>query len=143
MKIENVESCLNESGVSPTPNRLLVLRAIAESTLPQSLSEIEATLETLEKSSISRVLNLLETRGVIHAVQDGRGGTKYEICHAAGHNHSQFDMHTHFYCTRCRRTFCFEDIAVPQVNVPEGFRTESVNYMLKGVCPECIKHQRP
>ncbi len=137
MKKENVEERLRECCVAATPNRLLVLRAINEAPGPMSLAELEAALETLEKSSISRVLNLLERREIIHALQDGRGITKYEICGAASHHHSQFDMHTHFYCTSCRRTFCFEDVAVPTVDIPDGFRTDSVNYMLKGLCPDC------
>lgn len=139
MKKENVEERLKAAGVTPTPNRLLVLRAIAEASWPVSLAELEATLETLEKSSISRVLNLLLKSDLIHAMQDGRGITKYELCHSAGDHHSQFDMHTHFYCTECRRTFCFEDVAVPPVTIPEGFRTDSVNYMLTGICPDCRK----
>jgi Fur family ferric uptake transcriptional regulator len=26
---------------------------------------------------------------------------------------------------------------VPAVQLPDGFRLESVNYVLKGLCPEC------
>lgn len=139
MNRDDVEEILKEADVTPTPNRNLVLRAIAAAPCPVSLAELETELETLEKSSISRVLNLLEGHSVIHAVQDGRGIAKYELCHGPGHTHSQFDMHIHFYCTRCRRTFCFEDVAVPRVEIPDGFRTDSVNYMLKGICPTCQK----
>ena len=139
MNRDDVEELLKEAGVTPTPNRSLVLRAIADAPFPVSLTELETELETLEKSSISRVLNLLEGHSVIHAIQDGRGIAKYELCHGKGHRHSRFDMHTHFYCTVCRRTFCFEDIAVPKVETPAGFHTDSVNYMLKGICPDCQK----
>ena len=133
------EHMLQEAGVTATPNRQLVLREIISADAPLSLTELEEILGTLEKSSISRVLNLLEARHIIHAIEDGRGVTKYEICHGHGHSHSSEDMHIHFYCHRCRRTFCFPNTAVPPVDVPTGFQTESVNYMLKGVCPECSR----
>jgi len=32
-----------------------------------------------------------------------------------------------------------EDTPVPLVAIPEGFRMESVNYMIKGLCPECAR----
>ena len=139
MSVTDVEELLRKAGVAPTPNRVLVLRAIAEAHHPMSLMELETELETLEKSSIFRVLNLLERESLVHAMQDGRGVAKYEICHCSGHGHSEEDMHIHFYCSNCRETFCFEDMAVPAVTVPEGFCVESVNYMLKGLCPTCSK----
>ena len=139
MKIEEIEKILADAGIGATPNRLLVLRAIACARRPVSLMDLDTRLETLDKSSISRVLNLLERESNIHVMQDGRGIAKYELCHGHDHCHSEEDMHIHFYCTKCRETFCFEDIAVPPVKVPEGFRIDSVNYMLMGVCPDCAR----
>lgn len=134
---DTAQQRLREAGVAPTPNRLLVLREIARADAPLSLAELETALGTLEKSSISRVLNLLASHDIIHAMEDGRGVAKYELCHAPGH--SRNDMHIHFYCTVCQRTFCFTDTAVPHVDIPDGFHADSVNYMLKGLCPDCSK----
>ena len=133
----DIEKMLREAGVSPTSNRVLVARELVRAEHPLSLLDLEQTLDTLDKSSISRVLALLRRHSVVHAVEDGRGVTMYELCHAHDHQHSPDDMHAHFYCNKCRRTYCFDEIAVPQVEVPEGFEVESVNYMLKGVCPRC------
>lgn len=137
MERDEIENILKAAHVSATPNRVLVLRAITAASGPMSLAEIETDLETLDKSSISRVLNLLESHHIIHSVQDGRGVDKYEICHSSHDCHTDSDMHIHFYCTSCRRTFCFEEMAVPKVEIPEGFNIQSVNYMLKGLCPDC------
>jgi Fur family ferric uptake transcriptional regulator len=49
------------------------------------------------------------------------------------------DLHVHFYCTRCHRTFCLESTPVPPVDVPEGYEVETKSYLLKGVCPECAQ----
>ena len=132
------ENILERAGVKPTPNRILVVKALRDAESPLSLIEIETRLETLDRSSILRVLTLLHANRLVHIMEDGRGISKYELCHA--HDHcSTDDMHVHFYCNVCGRTYCFEDTIVPPITLPEGYRTESVNYMLKGVCPHCSK----
>lgn len=136
MEDMDAEKILEKAEIKPTANRLLVLRAILGSEMPMSLVELETRLETMDRSSISRVLSLLLRHDVVHTFEDGRGVTKYEICH--GENHCSLDdMHAHFYCESCERVYCFEDISAPQINIPREFQVRSVNYMLKGICPEC------
>ena len=130
------ERLLEKGGVKPTSNRLLVLRQLVAAASPMSLMELEAALETMERSSVSRVLALLLRHDVVHSFEDGRGVTKYEICHGETHC-SVDDMHAHFYCEGCDRTFCLEDVSAPSIRVPGDFRIRSVNYMLKGLCPDC------
>lgn len=134
----DAEKILEKADIKPTVNRLLVLRAILSSEMPMSLVELETALETLDRSSISRVLALLLERDVVHVFEDGRGVAKYEICRGESHC-SIDDMHAHFYCEKCERVYCFEDISAPYINIPSEFHVRSVNYMLKGVCPECAR----
>ena len=63
---------------------------------------------------------------------------KYELCHSDAH-HTISDQHVHFYCERCKQTYCFESDRIPLVNIPEGFYPHAINYMIKGICPNCIK----
>lgn len=131
---------LKEAGIRPTPNRVLVLRSLLKSDYPLSLTDLETSLDTLDKSSVFRVLTLLLEHGVVHGVEDGRGVTRYEICRG---DHSRpdadDDLHAHFYCERCNKVYCFPQINTPRVNIPEGFTAHSVNFMIKGVCPRCRK----
>ena len=137
MDLNRIESLLAESGLRSTPNRMLVLRELTEARNPLSLIDLETRLATVEKSSVHRVLASLAEHGLIHSMEDGRGITHYELCHGAGHHHSPSDMHAHFYCERCRRTFCLDEIRAPQIELPEGFAARSLNFMFKGLCPEC------
>lgn len=132
------EELLAKGEIKPTANRVLVLRALLASEGASSLVELETALETMERSSILRVLNLLVDNDVVHTFEDGRGVTKYEICHGESHC-SIADMHAHFYCEKCGRTYCFEDISAPRIELPEEFSIRTVNYMLKGLCPHCRK----
>ena len=134
---ENIKAFLEGVGIKPTVNRILVTEELMKSECPLSLTELETRLETLEKSSVFRVLSLLESHDAVHAVEDGRGVAKYEICHESGEC-SPSHYHAHFYCERCRRTFCLDKISVTEPQLPDGFAARSVNYMIKGRCPDCI-----
>lgn len=133
-----MEHLLEEHGVKATPNRLLVARALASAGRPLSLMELEAQLETIDKSAIFRTLGAFKDAHLVHVLEDSGEGVRYELCHSLHHDHDD-DIHVHFYCTKCHRTFCLEDTPVPPVQVPEGYEVESVSYLLKGVCPECAQ----
>ena len=134
---------LEKKGVKPTPNRVLVLRAMLGAGRPLSLSELEIMLDSVDRSSIFRVLTMLADRHVVHELEDGSGMAKYEVCPGEEECTVEY-MHVHFYCESCHRTYCFRDMHIPEIELPEGFRMDSVNYMVKGICPMCAgeKHQQ-
>ena len=135
------ENILSRVGIRPTPNRILIFRALSESHSPLSLMDLEGTLDSLDKSSISRVLSLFTTRHLVHVVEDGRGILRYELCRSP-HSSGKTDLHVHFYCEECRKVFCLEDTPLPEIVPPEGFEVSGFNCMLKGVCPDCLKTRR-
>lgn len=127
---------LDRKGVKATPNRILVLRSMLLSERPLSLSELETMLDSVDRSSIFRVLTLFVAHHIVHEIEDGSGMAKYEVC--SGENECTIeDMHVHFYCENCHRTYCFKDMHIPDVQLPEGFSMDSVNFMVKGTCPSC------
>lgn len=132
----DLERILADAGIRPTSNRVIVLRALRDSHVPMSLTEIETEIDTLDKSSVFRVLTTLLSHHLVHAIEDGRGIVKYEMCHSDG-DCSVDDMHVHFYCEKCHNVYCFEDIGIPPVHMPEGYKVNAVNYMIKGICPRC------
>lgn len=134
---------LEKKGVKPTPNRVLVLRAMLGAGRPLSLSELEIMLDSVDRSSIFRVLTMFADRHVVHELEDGSGMAKYEVC-SGEEECTVEDLHVHFYCESCHRTYCFRDMHIPEIELPEGFRMDSVNYMVKGICPMCAgeKHQQ-
>ncbi len=132
-----MEHLLLHHGIKPTPNRLLIVRALEEAGRPLSLMELEAGLETIDKSNIFRALALFKKAHLVHVLEDTGDGVRYELCHSHSGDHDD-DVHVHFYCTRCHKTYCLEDTPIPEVPVPEGFSLETVSYLLKGVCAECL-----
>ena len=142
MKAEDYSAHLEARGVKPTSTRLLVYRALAQKHHPLSLRELDDELDTVDRSSIFRTLTLFLTNHLVHAIEDGSGMAKYEICE--GHDECSLDdQHVHFYCLRCQRTFCFHNLHIPLLEMPEGFEAEGVTFLVKGVCPDCARMPYP
>ncbi len=131
-----IENILGEKGVKPTANRILVMKELMKASRPVSLADLEISLCTLDKASIFRVLELFAEKEIVHVIEGGSRSLKYELCQSGPH-HGPADQHVHFYCEQCKETYCFETVRVPVIEVPAGFQTRAVNYMLKGVCSKC------
>lgn len=127
---------LGQHGVKPTSNRILVAKALAAADHPSSLSELEESLVSVDKSGIFRALLLFRDHHLVHTVEDGEGATKYELCLSV-HEDEDEDMHVHFYCERCHRLFCLHDTPIPHIRLPRGFSSDSANFVVKGICASC------
>lgn len=123
-------------GVRLTANRLRIARLLRDASNPLSLAEIEAMLDTIDRSNIFRTLVLLRDNNMVHTIDDGSDSVKYELMLVSGDRTSE-DMHVHFHCVRCGSTRCFTDVRVPKVSLPEGYIAQSVNYVVKGICEAC------
>ncbi len=136
MESKEIINKLNLKGIRHTPNRILVYRALADSDRPMSLNDLENSLLTMDKSSIFRVLTLFREHGVLHDFEDGRGVLHYELCMCDGEC-DLADNHLHFYCEHCQKSFCLNDVHLPEVPVPEGYSVHSISFVVKGCCPQC------
>ncbi len=137
MSSEDCEALLVAHDIKPTANRIVVAKALAAAERPMSLSELEYKILSIDKSSVFRVLTLFREHHLVHVIEDGGDGVRYELCHSHDGHAEDDDQHVHFYCERCHRTFCLHDTPIPTVSLPEGYRLTSINYMVKGLCPEC------
>ncbi len=129
---------LERHGIKPTANRIMIVRALAGEESPKTMKELEDTLVLIDKSNIFRALTIFRERRLVHTIEDGNGGTRYELC--MSHNKSEDDDgHVHFFCERCGRTFCLSSTPLPPVLLPPGYVRHSANFLVKGLCPQCAK----
>lgn len=136
MNQDSIAQYLEQKGVKPTANRILVVRALKEASHPCSLTMLTSNLKTIDKSNVYRTLCMFLEKDVVHSIDDGSGSIKYELCPSPGHSMS--DMHAHFYCTMCGNIFCLQTGIPPcQAELPKGFIAQSSNYVIKGVCNKC------
>ena len=138
-KCGDFEALLIAHDVKPTANRLVVAQALAAAGRPMSLSELEYKILSIDKSGIFRALTLFREHHLVHVIEDGGDGVRYELCRSHdGHEHDD-DQHVHFFCERCHRTFCLVDTPIPAIALPPGYELTSINYIAKGLCPECAR----
>lgn len=136
MNEKQIEGLLEQHGIKLTANRILIAKIMSTLDYPISMKELETMLLTMDKSSIFRTLSLFKSHHLVHQMEDGNDIVRYELCHSHSEKEDE-DIHVHFYCEHCHRTFCLNEISVPQVNLPVGYRQTAVNYMIKGICPDC------
>ena len=137
MNSAECEALLASHGIKPTANRIVVARTLAAAERPMSLTELEYKILSIDKSGVFRALTLFREHHLVHVIEDGGDGVRYELCHSHDGHAEDDDQHVHFYCERCHRTFCLTDMPIPTVSLPAGYELHDINYMAKGLCPEC------
>ena len=132
------ENKLENRNIKPTAMRELVLKVLSEQVTAISLADLELTFEKADKVTLYRTLKTFEENKLIHSIDDGTGSVKYALCRETCQCHPE-DLHIHFLCTKCKQTYCLNDIPVPSVNLPVGFTFENINMVVKGICSNCSK----
>lgn len=132
------EEILKLKNVKCTSVRIVVLQYLLGQKKAVSLKDIEAKLTYTDRSSIFRTLKTFEKNKVIHSIEDGSGMTKYAVC-SEDCNCDPEDLHFHFFCSNCSITFCLLDIPIPEIQLPEKFKMQQANFVIKGLCSNCNK----
>lgn len=109
---------LAKRDIKPTAIRLLILKSMMEAGRAVSQLDLETLLDTVDKSTISRTITLFLSHHLIHSIDDGSGSWKYAVCDDSC-NCVLKDLHSHFYCEKCHRTFCLEKIHIPVIYNPQ------------------------
>ena len=136
MDSQKIITRLEHKGVKATANRILVYRELMASRRPLSLSDLDDSMASMDKSSIFRVLALFLQHDVVHTFSDGRGVLNYELCDSDGEC-DMHDSHLHFYCESCHQSYCLDDVPLPDIELPAGYSPRSVSFVIKGECPGC------
>ena len=116
--------------------RLLVLEILTARKTAISLNELEAAFEKADRITLYRTLKTFQEKGVVHSIEDGTGSTKYALCEE-GCECAPEDLHVHFHCSSCQKTFCLPKVGIPAFQLPARFELEEVNLVAKGICADC------
>ena len=118
---EHILNVLRENAIHPTADEVC---ALARKDMP-----------TLSLATVYRNLNLLAENGVIRRIDGLDGSVRFD------HN---LCKHYHFICTKCNKVYDVpQDIApdlADKVLNQTGLLVESADISLKGICPNCQKH---
>ena len=73
---ENVEILLQARDIKSTAMRMLILKHMLGFSRAFKLSDLEAVMETVDKSTIFRTITLFHEKQLIHSIDDGSGAIK-------------------------------------------------------------------
>jgi len=94
--------------------------------------------EKIDRITLYRTLKTFEETGIIHQAVDVSGKSKYALCSADCSTHQHDDHHAHFFCKKCEKTVCLEDVKIPEIKLPQKYRLEDSQLVLSGICDECL-----
>lgn len=130
---------LKQNQLSVTDGRMKILQLFIKANGALAHADIEkGTGADFDRVTIYRTLQTFVDKGIIHQVPTTDSNILYALCrheHAPGHHHH--DNHVHFVCTECDKTICLDDVTVPKVKLPEGFKPTEAAMIVKGICEAC------
>ncbi|WP_299057085.1 Fur family transcriptional regulator [uncultured Polaribacter sp.] len=135
--METIEQLLTSKNIRVTAMRLLIYKFLAEKQVAATLSDIENAFEKADRTTLYRTVKTFVEKDIVHQIDDGTGTVKYALCEQDCSCEIETDLHLHFHCNNCNETVCLTDHKIPQIKVPDGFVSENVNLVVKGICDKC------
>ena len=127
---------LSRCGLRATRQRVAALRALRRLQGHPSAAELHVRLRAaqpnLSQKTVYEILDNFVAVGLASRVLEGGEPARYE---------SRSEPHYHARCRACSRLFDLPASADAQIRgrtpLPEGFRVESIDVTLRGVCQRC------
>ncbi len=138
--MEQVYQFLKNKGLSLTENRKQILDLFIRAEGALSPADIEKRTPTqLDRVTVYRTLQTFMEQGIIHQIPTTDNILRYALCKDdcdSGHHH---DNHVHFVCESCGNTTCLDNVEVPVVKLPRGYRTSHAAMIIHGSCDDCAQ----
>jgi Fur family ferric uptake transcriptional regulator len=136
---DKVLSILKQHHLSVTGVRRRILEVFLQAGKGLSHADIEArAVDQLDRVTVYRTLQSFLEKGIIHAIPSADNSARYALCRedcVDGHHH---DDHVHFICSVCGKATCLNEVGVPRIHLPEGYRSAQVSMVVNGTCPNCV-----
>ena len=132
------ESIFKNYGLSITESRKIILAVFQKEAKALAQSDIERKTKTsLDRVTVYRTLQTFLDKGIIHQVPTTDNLQLYALCGDNCGKGTHDDNHVHFECEKCKNITCIDDVVVPIVKLPKGFRQLKSSMVVKGHCAQC------
>lgn len=130
----NAADQIAATGERSTAARIAVLDALIEAKNALSHAELQGLMgRSVDRVTLYRVLEWLVAHGLAHRRTDGNGVWRFLP------SDGSHDTHAHFSCTRCGVVSCLPVEVRPKLRLPAGYRRESVDLTVRGLCAGCAR----
>lgn len=137
---EEITTILKRNSLSVTASREKILTLFLNQDGALSHSDIEKKAgEKFDRVTVYRTLQTFSEKGIIHTIPTADNAILYALCKdncSQGHHH---DHHVHFICDKCAQTFCLDNVVTPELKLPQGYSTNHIEVVAKGICKKCRK----
>jgi Fur family ferric uptake transcriptional regulator len=129
---------LQKNKLKITGPRKNVLAIISSRKVATSQPVLEKMVgKEVDRVTLYRILKTFEEKGILHKVIDLHGTANYALCSSSCSAHEHHDEHFHFNCTNCNMLYCMNDFKMPPIQMPHGFKAETINLLISGTCENC------
>lgn len=136
--MEETINILKRKGLSVTEARRTILNLFMTSNGSLVHADIEGNNAIpFDRVTVYRTLQTFVEKGIIHQIPTTDNTIQYALCKENcedGHHH---DEHVHFICNQCSKTMCLDDVIVPSIKLPKGFKPVNSAMIVNGICDEC------
>lgn len=136
--MEEILDILKKNQLSVTEGRKKILDLFIKSPGALAHADIEKNTDTaFDRVTVYRTLQTFVDKGIIHHIPTTDNSILYALCKdncEQGHHH---DNHVHFICTQCNTTICLDDVTIPEVKLPQGFKPGKAQMVVNGICSDC------
>jgi Fur family ferric uptake transcriptional regulator len=133
-----VAETLKRNQLSVTDSRKKILEFFQHTDGALAHADIEKLSgDQFDRVTIYRTLQTFVEKGIIHPIPTADNSIRYALCKQdceAGQHH---DNHVHFVCDICGNTFCLDQVTVPSMHLPKGFRVKQTDVVVSGICDKC------
>ncbi len=138
MATTGFDKILRKNNLKVTAPRIKVLEKIIGNEAATSQPALEKSVgDDIDRVTLYRILKAFEEKGILHKVIDLNGTANYAFCSSNCTSDGHQDKHFHFNCTICLRVYCMNDIQLPPLALPAGFRSDSMSLTISGTCNHC------
>lgn len=131
-------SILKKNSLSVTEGRKQILNLFLESEGALAHADIERKTDAaFDRVTVYRTLQTFVEKGIIHQIPTTDNSIMYALCRHECEGGDHHDNHVHFVCTACGKTICLDEVTVPVVQLPRGFKPQQSAMVVSGLCAEC------
>ena len=133
--MEEIFKACREAGLRITKPLQVILKVLKDEPLPMSLAELEAKIDSCDRTTIYRTLQRLEQLGILRQLNFIKRGAKFTL--KVDNEHKDYLI-----CEGCGKVEALE-VDCPVKNLEKklmeqtGFRGLSHELEFYGLCPKC------
>ncbi len=136
-----INHILKRNQLSVTGSRAKILELFLSKNGALAHGDIERKAgEKFDRVTVYRTLQSFLDKGIIHSIPTADNSVRYALCRDNCSKGQHHDNHIHFVCQNCGVTICLDEVHIPIVELPKGFKAEQIEMVVSGKCKDCNKN---